>query len=300
MAGREAEQELIRTQLDWLEHNQATGGDTIFYGPCGNGKTALMAWELREADARGIATMNFSSKEIKSTEWLARYLSIVPRWVRALRGLSALGFGIQTRDSAEGRIGYALARRARRRGLVIEIDEMHTLPIEVGQDTLHVVQRMRYEELPVMLLLAGTTDLPRHLNSMEASFWDRSKILSWGLLRSEAATDAIRIPMEAGGRAISADALTQVVEESHGYPYFLQLWGEMLWAEVSGSSHPISLEAVRRARPRFETARNLYRQNRHAELRRARLAFVAATLASAFRDADKVTEFEVDASIKLG
>ena len=111
----------------------------------------------------------------------------------------------------------------------------------MAQHVLHVVQRLRRKQLPVILVLAGTPDLPRHLNSLDESFWDRSRILPLGLLKPEAAADAIRIPMETEGRSISPEALGQVAAESHGYPFFLQLWGGLLWGEVWDSGRPASL-----------------------------------------------------------
>ena len=297
LAGREPEQALIRGHLNRLEGKWSTGRDVIIYGPRGNGKTALMEWALRQAESRKIGIMDFSSEEIKSAEWLAEHLSILPRWLRSLRGLSAMGFGMQTSDSPAGRISGALGRRARRRGLVIAIDEAHTLATDAGRALLHAVQRLGRKELPVMLILAGTPDLPRHLNTMESSFWDRSEVLPLGLLRPSAASDAIRIPMEAGGRSIAADALAQVVAESHGYPYFLQLWGRLLWTEIKDVSLPASLEDVDRIRSRFKRERNIYYGNRYGELNRAKLARVAAKLSLAFIDTDTLTDLEVEATI---
>ena len=84
---------------------------------------------MREADARNIGTLDFSSKEIESTEWLARNLAAVPPWLRALRGFSALGSGGQTRDLAAGRISEARARRTRRRGLLVAIARLTRLRV---------------------------------------------------------------------------------------------------------------------------------------------------------------------------
>lgn len=151
--------------------------------------------------------------------------------------------------------------------------------------------------MSVILLLAGTPDLPRHLNTMEASFWDRSEILPLGLLSPSAAADAIRIPLEAARRSIEADALARVVAESHGYPFFLQLWGKLLRRMVPDSSLPASLDDVNRARPRFEYRRNIYYRNRHVELDDAKLVFVAAKLAVPFAVNDKLTDLEVDEAI---
>ena len=298
LAGRETEQRLIRSELGRLKLARP-GRDIVIYGPRGNGKTALMAWALDEAQDRGIGTVHFSSKEIESKEWLARHLAILPSWLTALSGLSVLGIGIKTRDPTSGRISNALARRARRRGLVVAVDEAHTLEIDAGQHLLHAVQALRFKKMPVILLLAGTPDLPRHLSSMEASFWNRSKILPLGRLGTSGAADAIRIPVEAEGRSISSDALANVVSQSHGYPFFLQMWGEMLWEETSDPARPASLDDVDRARARFEKARNIYYRDRYVELQMAELAFVAARLSLAFTGRDKLTDLRVDETIRL-
>ena len=298
LAGRESEQGLIRNQLAWLQE-AAGGSDVIIYGPRGNGKTALMEWALRQARARGVATLKFTSADIESKEWLARHLSAVPSWLRLLSGVTLPGIGIRTRDAPAGLISDALARRARKRALVVAVDEAHVLAHDAGRALLNAVQRSRTDEVPVMLLLAGTPDLPRHLNSMEASFWDRSEILPLGLLKPDAAADAIRIPMESGDLSISAEALARVVAESHGYPYFLQLWGHLLWTEMADPARPASLDDVIRIRPRFERARNIYYRNRYVELKRAKLASVAARLALAFADTGRLTDLELEGAIRL-
>lgn len=216
-----------------------------------------------------------------------------------MSGVTLSGIGIRTRDSPSGLLSDALARRARRRALVVAVDEAHMLAIDAGRALLNAFQRSQSDQVPVMLLLAGTPDLSRRLNSMGASFWGRSTILPLGLLDSDAAADAIRIPMEAEGRTISSEAIAQVVEECHGYPYFEQLWGRLLWTETSDAARPASLGDVDRVRPRFENARNLYYQTRYAELKRARLAIVAAKLSLAFSAIDRLTDLEVDEAIGL-
>ncbi len=150
-----------------------------------------------------------------------------------------------------------------------------------------------------MLLLAGTPDLPVHLSEMDASFWGRSRKLALGLLAPDAAADAIRVPLEAEGRSIADKALAQVVAESHGYPYFLQLWGDLLWDAMSETARPASLDDVERVRPLFKTERNTYYRDRYVELERAELDGVAANLSLAFADASKRTSREVNEVIRL-
>lgn len=299
LAGRGREQERVRELLDRLADREQVGNDLILYGPRGNGKTALMEWALRKARARGVGTLEFSSEEVESKEWLAQRLSALPPWIRLLSGVSALGFGVRLRESGGGPIVDALARKARKRPLLLAIDEAHTLAIDVGRALLHAVQRLRRMQFPVMLLLAGTPDLRRHLHAMGATFWERSEILRMGLLNLEEAGDAIRIPMEAEGRSISADALTQVVAESHGYPYFLQLWGQSLWNQMQDPARPVSLDAVDDARSSFEATRDEFYLERYDELAELELAYVAGRLSVGFAEINRRTRPEVNELIGL-
>ena len=202
------------------------------------------------------------------------------------------------RDSAIGRTSDALARRVRKGPLLIAIDEAHILATDAGRALLNAVQRLRRKKLPLMLLLVGTPDLPRRLNSMNASFWGRSAKLRIRLLNPDAATDAIRIPFEAAGRSIAADAMEQMVLESHGYPFFLQMWGKLLWRATQADGRPASRDDVDRVRPSFIEVRNEYYIDRYEELDRVELAFVAARLSEAFIETTERTRPAVNEVIR--
>lgn len=66
-----------------------------------------------------------------------------------------------------------------------------------------------------------------------------------GALPPPAARIALEIPAKAEGVDIDVDALDALVEETKGYPYFLQEWGKHAW-EVADAS-PISLRDVEEA-----------------------------------------------------
>ena len=117
--------------------------------------------------------------------------------------ISQRGFRIWSADQGAElgvRISSALEAKARKQPLVVAADEAHSLRMDPGRALLHSVQLVRRTELPLILALSGTPELPRRLNSMESTFWDRSEILRIGLLNRTAAADAIRIPLEKYGR----------------------------------------------------------------------------------------------------
>ena len=66
-----------------------------------------------------------------------------------------------------------------------------------------------------------------------------------GPLDEEAVAAAIRQPIEGEGESISDEALKEIVQQTEGYPYFLQEWGHQAW-NVAGSS-PIGIEDIRAA-----------------------------------------------------
>ena len=57
-----------------------------------------------------------------------------------------------------------------------------------------------------------------------------------GPLNSRDARDAIVKPVEKENAAISTAAVDAIIEQTRGYPYFLQEWGKYAWDVATGSS----------------------------------------------------------------
>ena len=297
LAGRKPEQALIKRFLKILAKRRQLASDIILYGPRGNGKTALIEWSRREAEALRIPVADLQGGSLRSEEQLAAALSVERRWLEALRGFSLGPVGVRLRNLPPGPVSSALARAVRKGPQLILIDEAHMLGTEPGQSLLNTVQSFQRRGLPVLLILAGTPDLPRHLGAMGTSFWDRSEQLPIGRLEPAAAA-AVRVPLEEHGRSIEDEALQRVVMESHGYPYFLQLWGAALWKGCPDLAVPISLADIDRARPWFESRRDLYYDRRLDELERAELVAAAARVAAEFSEAERVLRKRVKAAIQ--
>lgn len=172
------------------------------------------------------------------------------------------------------------------------------LGIEPGRILLNIVQMLQRDDLPIMLILAGTPDLPGRLRSMGASFWDRGERLPVSRLRTAAAAEAIRVPFVAEGRSIDDDAVTQVVRESHGYPFFLQVWGDVLWRDCQDPTVAVTLADVARARPSFELRRDTYYDERVEELDGDDLVPVAAEVATVFAGSERVVREAVRLAIR--
>ena len=183
-------------------------------------------------------------------------------------------------------IETALAARARAKPLLILLDEAHTLEPKVGQWLLNAAQ-VAGRRSPFLLVLAGTPDLRARLSEMEASFWNRARQLPLGRLDEAAAAEAIRRPLAEDGIAVEEEALARMVRESHGYPFFVQLWGQAVWDRVRGSAAgagAVTAAVVEEAAGEFETQRNRYYLDRFDELDRQGWLEAAREVALEFRE----------------
>jgi hypothetical protein len=107
---------------------------------------------------------------------------------------------------------------------------------------LHRVAQRRY---PITLVGAGLPQLRGRMGAAKSYAERLFDFPEIGPLNASAAADAISKPMQAKEVSISPQALSLIVEQTHGYPYFLQEWGKHVW-EVAGES-PVTLADVQRA-----------------------------------------------------
>ena len=294
LAGREHEQAEIKENLEFLEQGIAPPSALIFFGPRGNGKTALLNWTRRRALEQGIKVINFGTAEIHTEESLINQLSMGPWWTSLFESVSWRGAEVRLRRSGSSAATRALAKLAGRAPTILLIDEAHTLDTKIGRLLLHGAQAVALEGLPLLLSLAGTPDLPRRLRNMQATFWERSAISPLERLDRGASSEAIRIPLEDVGKEITPDALNCVVADSHGYPFFLQLWGKVLWSEVRHTSRPLEVEDVNRVRPQVESKRKQFYSQRYRELDDRGLLGPAVALARAYEGIESLDSEEVN------
>ena len=271
---------------------------TVVFGPRGNGKTALLRWAERLALEEGIEAISVASSMIDTEEAVVRKLSAGRWWNGIVEAVSAFGLHPRIDRQRAPQIREALRKRVRRRPLLLSIDEAHTLDLDVGQHLMQAAQVVYGQGGAMHLMMAGTPDLPNHLYQMRVGFWERGCVLPIARLEAGASADAIRIPLEAANRSISDEALEQVVQESDGYPFFLQLWGEVLWYAVEAAERTIGMDDVDRARPEFEKARALFFGFRYRELRKKQLVAPAAAIARAIGNREGLARSEVAETLK--
>ncbi len=303
LAGRETEQERLRGLLAHVLAGQGAPRDAVLSGPRGNGKTALLRWfEQAVGDAcAAVDVVWLTPSEARTLDDLAtalvppgRFTTLRPDSLSVSVGLGKVGWQIADRPGA---LAPLLAERCHRRPLVLLLDEAHTLDAGVGQVLLNAGQTVRANS-PFLLVMAGTPDLQRHLNTMATTFWSRAEKLGIGRLDEDAAAAAIVQPFadSVPEAAFDADALAEVLAESQGYPYFLQLWGESLWLAARGAAR-IDASVVRTVRRSVEESRLAYYEDRRDELERMNLLDAAAAVAAAYDGRTTLRGPELDAAI---
>ena len=257
LAGRESEKELFTGLVADLAAKTPPASDVILHGPRGNGKTTLLVWLHDHAEATpGVDALHLTPSEMKTPADMGRAFLPASWWRRLTPQEIALG-GLTWRPGGERpeTLAEILAGRARTRPLVVLLDEAHRLDPGLGESLLNAAQKVGVR-LPLLLVLAGTPDLEDSLARMGASFWNRARRISVSRLDAESAADAIRIPLESAGVGIEPEALSRILAASHGYPFFLQVWGELVWACVAEASpRVVTVETVEAARPDFDRRR---------------------------------------------
>ena len=289
LAGREAQQELFDALVDDLADGVPPESEVILYGPRGNGKTTLLVWlHNRIRNTPGVDSVRLTPSDLESPGHLGASLLSESWWSR-LTPAEIAAFGLTWRPGRKRPDAPAsiLAARVRTRPLVVLLDEAHMLDPDVGRALLNAVQTVRADS-PLLVVLAGTPDLQDRMATMGASFWNRVEQIPVNRLDPAASADAIRKPLEEEGVAIEPEALTRILEASHGYPFFLQLWGRVVWGRRD-PARGVTADVVESARPVFETRRGIFYLQRYAELEKRELLPTAAAVATAFRGRDRLT-----------
>lgn len=305
LAGRETERSLLLDRFEGLRAGEPPAQPVIFYAPRGNGKTALLAWAEQQVEGDdGLDGIWMTPADIPVPERVAGRLQL-NSWIDRIapENVSVAGVSLGLRSSeGEPMLAAALEARAKARPFVVFLDEAHKIDAEVGHLLLNAAQTAGRRS-PFLLVLAGTPDLPDRLQGIGASFWDRSDIRPLGRLDAEATAEAIRRPLAAADVEIEPEALEHIVRESHGYPFFVQVWGKAIWERTVPTPKGRSLvttTVVEESTREFDKIRNHYYGTRYKELKKAGLLRVGREVAAAFVDRTQMSDAGLDEAIQRG
>ncbi len=264
LAGRDELRERVRVAFERIRRGLPSKS-VLMVGLRGVGKTVLLDRMRDDAEATGLQTVRVEAPEGRSLpailapqlrQALLR-LSLNERAKdlahRALRGLAgfanALKFkyadievgldfepeaGLADNGDLENDLQSLLeasGRAAQEAGtaLVLLVDELQYVPGDQLSALIVALHRTAQRRLPVVLVGAGLPQLRGkmgHAKSYAERLFDFPEI---GALPPPAAEIAIRKPAEDQGVKVNDDALQHIIQETRGYPYFLQEWGKHAW-----------------------------------------------------------------------
>jgi len=126
--------------------------------------------------------------------------------------------------------------------LAMFIDELQYVREDELAALITALHRSAPRRLPAVLVGAGLPQLRGRMGrakSYAERLFDFPEI---GALPPSAARRAIVKPAEDEGVIVNEDALDRIIQQTHGYPYFLQEWGKHAWDTAARS--PITANDV--------------------------------------------------------
>ncbi len=290
MAGR---QPLIDAVVDAFEHG-GTGNpnlSSIFVGPRGTGKTALLSYLGFEASSRGWVVANVTAiggmldNVLQQATAQASHL-IDASGKKRLSSIEVAGVGgIAWEASASAvltwrsRMDDLLDQLAEQGvGLLITVDEVNPHldeMVELATTYQHFIR----EDRKVSLLMAG---LPHRISTLlsgeSTSFLRRAFRHDLGSISDSEVAEALRITFEDGGRTIEGEALAEAVRAVNGFPFMLQLVGYRAWAMAEESAAIGTSDVRAAARIAQDDLRRQVFESTYNELSDGDVAFLAAML----------------------
>jgi len=277
LAGRDELREAVRIAMERVRRGLPTKS-VLMVGLRGVGKTVLLDRMRDDAEGTGIQTLRVEAPENRSLPAilapqlrqallrLSRNARAKDLAERALRGLAGFAKALKVKyddievgfdfDPEPGladngdlehdlqalfEVAGAAAAEAGT-ALAIFVDELQYVPEEQLESLISALHRTAQRRLPVVLVGAGLPQLRGRMGrakSYAERLFDFPEI---GPLPADAAKRAIAKPAQDQGVAVTPDALDRIVQETRGYPYFVQEWGKHSWDAADAS--PITLQDV--------------------------------------------------------
>jgi hypothetical protein len=278
LAGRNRLREQVRIALSRIRVGNAAKS-VLMVGLRGVGKTVLLEQMRLDAEEAGFYSLRIEAPENRSLpSLLAPQLrlmllrlsrieaakSFAQRGLRALSGFAkglkvkyhdievGLDFppeaGLADNGDLEGDLSTLLeevgaAAKSAGTAAVLFIDELQYLKQDQFAALISALHRCAQRKLPVTVVGAGLPQLlalAGNAKSYAERLFDFPQI---GALSVEEAESAIVKPAREKGVDLTPDASREIVQQTHGYPYFLQEWGKHSW-DIARTS-PITFEDVR-------------------------------------------------------
>ena len=271
-AGRDTLLKRIIAEADPLYQTKcgAPKGDIVIHGPQGSGKTALL--RKVEDRLRKKAKSHDAKRKKKESHFVVKRWTpeielqslrkvinaVMPGgfWNDLLKRLSDAKkrgvdpveffnfkiFGVDLNAPEPPNLRSALMGSLEKGPFVVLIDNAQELKPRVASAFLSAGQQLRVEDHPFLLVLAGTDKLLATLDAIDATFCERSTLMSLGPLDEDDAKKVLESPLKRRHATVEGDAWPVLLHGRHDlYPHYVQEIGaeairQLNELEVKGNS----------------------------------------------------------------
>ncbi|MDR1238450.1 MAG: AAA family ATPase [Propionibacteriaceae bacterium] len=277
LTGREEEVGYFQLLVDRAKAGGGLDRSVLFTGLHGVGKTALLNELVRIADLSGWLHVEIEGQHSSDAAGFRRQLgAALDAALVRFRMRHQLGRAVEQARETVGRFSaaaessssdYVLVPAAtgllevdletlvqqlsdvtsvRKAVFVLFVDELQGLDKEVLSALLATQHKAQQRSWYFYLVATGAPTLTATLARLRPDTGRLFRHLELGALSEEAARDALTIPARRNGVEFTDDALSYLVEASHGYPFHLQQFGQSVWdfAESSPIEPEPALEAI--------------------------------------------------------
>lgn len=264
LAGRDELRKTVHVATERTRAGRPTKS-VLMVGLRGVGKTVLLDRMREDAEVAGLQTLRIEAPEGRSLPaMLAPELRVTliklstnkqakDLAVRALKGLAGFAKALKVKfGDIEVALDYdpepgladngdlehdllslleavgAAARKATT-AVVIFVDELQYVEETQLAALITALHRAAQRSLPVILVGAGLPQLRGRMGKAKSYAERLFDFPEVGPLSAPSARTAIEKPLWEQGVNIDEDALINILDQTQGYPYFLQEWGKQVW-----------------------------------------------------------------------
>ena len=137
------------------------------------------------------------------------------------------------------------AAKTRKTIVVILIDEVQYLEDKDLKALILAMHKISQKQLPLLVFGAGLPQLAKLAGEAKSYAERLFDYIIIDKLNEKNARQALEKPVRREKVEFEPDAIKNIIKETEGYPYFIQLWGSSAW-DIAKSS-PITLEDVQKA-----------------------------------------------------
>ncbi|PTQ85927.1 Cdc6-like AAA superfamily ATPase [Trichococcus patagoniensis] len=288
LAGRDA---TIREAEDALFYikNGDFSRSVVYYGLRGVGKTVLLnkieemadeediRYEHLEISERSSFKNNISlhilkliqqlSAKAKTKGYLSKALSVLKAFSIKYSPEGEISLSIDSEiDSAVGisdtgnfendltELLVSLGTLAQKQGtgVALFIDEIQYMKDDEFEALIAAIHRVNQKALPLIIFAAGLPKIAKIAGDVKSYAERLFKFVSIGSLEQSAARLALEEPAKKWGVSYSEVALEKILQITECYPYFLQEYGNQVWAKVSVDKRIIDATMVDEVYSDFE------------------------------------------------